>query len=218
MGNDFAISIKMNSADFQKGGFSPEDSIQVAKLFSDSGIDNIEISGGTYEQPRLLGLDKVSINPKRSENRKESTIAREAYFLSYAEEIAKVVNIPLMVTGGFRTKEGMEAALRDGACEIVGVGRPLCANPYAIKELLSGQIDELPKYEKTLSIGPWWLSPSSPFRLIQAINAFSAQAWFYQQIKKMGKGLMPDLNLKPWKAFREDAKADQEAIKEYQNF
>ena len=81
MGNDFAISIKMNSADFQKGGFSPEDSIQVAKLFSDSGIDNIEISGGTYEQPRLLGLDKVSINPKRSENRKESTIAREAYFL-----------------------------------------------------------------------------------------------------------------------------------------
>jgi hypothetical protein len=54
--------------------------------------------------------------------------------------------------------------------------------------------------------------------LIQAINAFSAQAWFYQQIKKMGKGLMPDLSLKPWKAFREDAKADQEAIKEYQNF
>ena len=218
VGTDFAISIKMNSADFQKGGFSPEDSIQVAKLFSDSGIDNIEISGGTYEQPRLLGLDKVSINPKRSESRKESTIAREAYFLSYAEEIAKVVNIPLMVTGGFRTKEGMEAALADGACEIVGVGRPLCANPYAIKELLAGQIDELPKYEKTLSIGPWWLSQTSPFRLIQAINAFSAQAWFYQQIKKMGKGSMPDLNLKPWKAFREDAKADQEAIKEYQNF
>ena len=76
----------------------------------------------------------------------------------------------------------------------------------------------MPKYEKTLSIGPWWLSPTSPFRLIQAINAFSAQAWFYQQIKKMGKGLMPDLNLKPWKAFREDAKADQESIKEYQNF
>ena len=132
-------------------------------MFSDSGIDNIEISGGTYEQPRLLGLDKVSINPKRSENRRESTIAREAYFLSYAEEIARVVNIPLMVTGGFRTKAGMEAALADGACEIVGVGRPLCANPYAIKELLAGQINELPKYGKTLSIGPWWLSPTSPF-------------------------------------------------------
>ena len=208
----------MNSADFQKGGFSSEDSIQVAKLFSDSGIDNIEISGGTYEQPRLLGLDNVSINPKRSENRKESTIAREAYFLSYAEEISKVVEIPLMVTGGFRTKAGIQAALDDGACEIVGIGRPLCANPYAVKELLAGKISELPKYEKTLSIGPWLLSPSSPFRIIQAINAFSAQAWFYQQIKKMGLGLMPDLDLKPWKAFREDAKEDQKATEKYKNF
>ena len=218
VGHDFAISIKMNSADFQKGGFSSEDSIQVAKLFSDSGIDNIEISGGTYEQPRLLGLDNVSINPKRSENRKESTIAREAYFLSYAEEISKVVEIPLMVTGGFRTKAGIQAALDDGACEIVGIGRPLCANPYAIKELLAGKISELPKYEKTLSIGPWLLSPSSPFRIIQAINAFSAQAWFYQQIKKMGLGLMPDLDLKPWKAFREDTKEDQKATEKYKDF
>ena len=107
VGHDFAISIKMNSADFQKGGFSSEDSIQVAKLFSDSGIDNIEISGGTYEQPRVIGVDNVSINPTRSDIRKESTIAREAYFLEYAEKIKKNIQIPLMVTGGFRTKEGM---------------------------------------------------------------------------------------------------------------
>lgn len=215
VGSDFAISVKMNSADFQKGGFSSEDSIEVAKILSNSGIDNLEISGGTYEQPRLLGLDKVSINPERSENRRESTVAREAYFLSYAEKIAEAVDIPLMVTGGFRTKEGMEAALGDGACQIVGVGRPLCANPYAIKELLNGEINQLPKFEKTLSIGPWLLSPSSPFRLIQAINAFSAQAWFYQQIKKMSSGKMPDLALKPFKAFRNDAKEDQTAILEY---
>tara|TARA_B100000945_G_scaffold130843_1_gene104449 strand:- start:7548 stop:8846 length:1299 start_codon:yes stop_codon:yes gene_type:complete len=216
VGEDFAISIKMNSADFQKGGFSPEDSLEVAKILSLSGIDNIEISGGTYEQPRLLGLDNVSINPERSEVRKESTIAREAYFLSYAEQISKSVEIPLMVTGGFRSKDGMESALADGACQIVGIGRPLCANPYAIKELLADQIEELPKYEKTLSIGPWLLSPSSPIKLIQFLNAFSAQAWFYQQIKKMGAGDMPDLSLNPFKAFRNDAKADKEAYSEYE--
>ena len=66
VGHDFAISIKMNSADFQKGGFSAEDSIEVAKIIESAGVDNIEISGGTYEQPRLLGLDNVSINPDRS--------------------------------------------------------------------------------------------------------------------------------------------------------
>ena len=215
VGEDFPISVKMNSADFQKGGFSPDDSIQVAKIIEAAGVDNIEISGGTYEQPRLLGLDNVSINPDRSEVRKESTIAREAYFLEYAEKIKKNIQIPLMVTGGFRTREGMESAVKSGACEIVGVGRPLCANPFAIKEMFDGKIEQLPIYEKTLSLGPWIFSPSSPFRLIQALNAFGAQAWFYQQIKRMGDNKLPDLSLGLFSAFRKDANEDKEAFKNF---
>ena len=215
VGEDFPISVKMNSADFQKGGFSPDDSIQVAKIIEAAGVDNIEISGGTYEQPRLLGLDNVSINPDRSEVRKESTIAREAYFLEYAEKIKKNIQIPLMVTGGFRTKEGMESAVKSGACEIVGVGRPLCANPFAIKEMFDGKIEQLPIYEKTLSLGPWIFSPSSPFRLIQALNAFGAQAWFYQQIKRMGDNKLPDLSLGLFSAFRKDTNEDKEAFKNF---
>ncbi len=217
VGEDFPISVKMNSADFQKGGFSPDDSIQVAKIIEAAGVDNIEISGGTYEQPRLLGLDNVSINPDRSEVRKESTIAREAYFLEYAEKIKKNIQIPLMVTGGFRTKEGMESAVKSGACEIVGVGRPLCANPFAIKEMFDGKIEQLPIYEKTLSLGPWIFSPSSPFRLIQALNAFGAQAWFYQQIKRMGDNKLPDLSLGLFSAFRKDNNEDKEAFKNFNN-
>ena len=217
VGEDFPISVKMNSADFQKGGFSPDDSIQVAKIIEAAGVDNIEISGGTYEQPRLLGLDNVSINPDRSEIRKESTIAREAYFLEYAEKIKKNIQIPLMVTGGFRTKEGMESAVKSGACEIVGVGRPLCANPFAIKEMFDGKIEQLPIYEKTLSLGPWIFSPSSPFRLIQALNAFGAQAWFYQQIKRMGDNKLPDLSLGLFSAFRKDTNEDKEAFKNFNN-
>ena len=217
VGEDFPISVKMNSADFQKGGFSPDDSIQVAKIIEAAGVDNIEISGGTYEQPRLLGLDNVSINPDRSEVRKESTIAREAYFLEYAEKIKKNIQIPLMVTGGFRTREGMESAVKSGACEIVGVGRPLCANPFAIKEMFDGKIEQLPIYEKTLSLGPWIFSPSSPFRLIQALNAFGAQAWFYQQIKRMGDNKLPDLSLGLFSAFRKDTSEDKEAFKNFNN-
>ena len=217
IGEDFPISVKMNSADFQKGGFSPDDSIQVAKIIEAAGVDNIEISGGTYEQPRLLGLDNVSINPDRSEVRKESTIAREAYFLEYAEKIKKNIQIPLMVTGGFRTKQGMESAVKSGACEIVGVGRPLCANPFEIKEMFDGKIEQLPIYEKTLSLGPWIFSPSSPFRLIQALNAFGAQAWFYQQIKRMGDNKLPDLSLGLFSAFRKDTNEDKEAFKNFNN-
>ncbi|MEY2972512.1 MAG: hypothetical protein RI886_289, partial [Pseudomonadota bacterium] len=209
VGNDFPISVKLNSADFQKGGFSAEESIEVAQIFENAGVDLIEISGGTYEQPKLIGVDNISINPERSEIRKDSTIAREAYFLDYAARIRDAVKMPLMVTGGFRTKQGMENALASEICQIVGVGRPLCADPHCIKKLFTGEIEKLPNFEKTLSLGPWIFSPNSPFTLIQAINAFGAMAWFYQQIKEMSKGRMPDLEKKLLQAFLADTKEDK---------
>ena len=215
VGEDFPISVKLNSADFQKGGFTSDESIQVAKMLEDSGVDIIEISGGTYEQPKLIGVDDLTINPKRSEERKESTIAREAYFLEYAQDIRKAVSLPLMVTGGFRTKVGIEDALQSNVCQMVGIGRPLCADPYCIKKMIAGEIETLPSFEKTLSLGPSIFSPSSPFTIIKVINAFGAMAWFYQQIKNMANGLMPNHEQKLFNAFRSDMKADKLAIKDY---
>ena len=215
VGDDFPISMKLNSADFQKGGFSENESIEVAKILEDAGLDLLEISGGTYEQPKLIGADHISINPERSEIRKESTIAREAYFLEYADQIRKAVSMPLMVTGGFRTKEGIENALRSNICQIVGVGRPLCADPLCIKKMIDGELEILPSVEKTLSLGPWLLSSSSPIKLIQVINAFGAMAWCYQQIKRMADGLMPNNDQKLFNALRKDTKADKQAFKDY---
>jgi len=216
VGEDFPISVKLNSADFQKGGFSPDESIKVAQMLENAGVDIIEISGGTYEQPKLIGVE-ASINAKRSEKRKESTIAREAYFLEYAQDIRKAVSIPLMVTGGFRTREGINDALKSNVCQIVGIGRPLCADPYCIKKMISGELETLPSFEKTLSLGPSILSPSSPFTLIKVINAFASMAWFYQQIKNMAKGLMPNQEQKLFNAFTADMKADKLALKDYLN-
>ena len=216
VGEDFPISVKLNSADFQKGGFSPNESIKVAQMLENAGVDIIEISGGTYEQPKLIGVE-ASINAKRSEKRKESTIAREAYFLEYAQDIRKAVSIPLMVTGGFRTREGINDALQSNVCQIVGIGRPLCADPYCIKKMISGELETLPSFEKTLSLGPSILSPSSPFTLIKVINAFASMAWFYQQIKHMAKGLMPNQEQKLFNAFTADMKADKLALKDYLN-
>ena len=215
VGEDFPISVKLNSADFQKGGFTPDESIQVAQMLENAGVDIIEISGGTYEQPKLIGVDDLTINPKRSEQRKESTIAREAYFLEYAKDITKAVSLPLMVTGGFRTREGIEDALQSNVCQIVGIGRPLCADPYCVKKMIAGELEVLPSFEKTLSLGPSILSPSSPFTIIKVINAFGGMAWFYQQIKNMAKGLMPNHKQKLFNAFRADMKADKLAIKDY---
>ena len=143
--------MKLNSADFQKGGFTENESIQVAKILEEAGLDLLEISGGTYEQPKLIGADQISINPDRSEIRRESTIAREAYFLEYAKNIREAVSLPLMVTGGFRSKDGIEKALQSNICQIVGVGRPLCADPHCIKKMINGKLEVLPAFEKTWS-------------------------------------------------------------------
>ncbi len=112
----FIISVKLNSADFQRGGISEEDVISVFKAVDEAGIDLIEISGGTYEAPAMAGV--------KQEKRKASTIAREAYFLEFAEKIRQHVQCKLMVTGGFRTVEGMNAALESGACDFIGIARP----------------------------------------------------------------------------------------------
>ena len=132
LGNDFPISVKLNSSDFQKGGFSDEESITVAKILNDEKIDLLEISGGTYEQAKFLGYDKLAVKPKKNISLKKNTIAREAYFLSYAEKISLQSKVPIMVTGGFRSQIGMNAAL-SSVCQMIGVARPLCADPKAVK-------------------------------------------------------------------------------------
>ena len=108
VGADFPVALKLNSDDFRKGGFSSEECLQVVRWLNDESLDLLEVSGGTYEQPRLIGFegrgaDAVQVRP--------STRVREAYFLGYAAAIRKVARMPLMVTGGFRTRAGMEDAL-----------------------------------------------------------------------------------------------------------
>ncbi len=203
VGADFPISVKLNSADFQRGGFSHEDSIQVAAWLNAESVDLLEISGGTYEQPRLVGLDNLTLHPEKSEVRQQSTVAREAYFLAYAADIRAATTMPLMVTGGFRTLAGMNAALADGAMDVVGVGRPYCVDPACGVKLLDGRLQAVPAPEKTLRIGPGLLGPASPITLLRALNGWGQQGWFCLQILRMADGKDPDLKLGVYRAFQD---------------
>ena len=206
VGTDFPVSVKLNSADFQCGGFSHEDSIRVATWLDAEGLDLLEISGGTYEQPRLVGLDDMTLHPEKAEVRRESTIAREAYFLEYAKDIRATVKMPLMVTGGFRTLAGMNAALGSGTMDVVGIARPLCVDPAIPAKLLSGVAKETPAYEKTLRLGPGILGPHSPINLLKALNGWGQQGWFCLQLLRMGEGKDPDPKMGVFSAFRNYAK------------
>ncbi len=194
VGGDFPVSVKLNSDDFRKGGFTHADCLQVVEMLNGESLDLLEISGGTYEQPRLLGFEGKTESV--GEPIRDSTRQREAYFLDYAVAIRKVAKMPLMVTGGFRTREGMQQALADGHCDMIGLGRPLCTEPDVPRRLLSGEISAAPQHEKHLRLGASkWLSGASPIFFIKLVNVLGAQGWYYLQLFRLADGKAADPRL-----------------------
>ena len=96
--------------------------------------------------------------------------------------------MPLMVTGGFRTGEGMEDALREGSVDAIGLDRPLITDPD-VSRLLAGDKLTFASYERTLHWGPGPLSPTSPVFAFKAVNVLGQQGWFYQQLARRADGL-----------------------------
>lgn len=184
VGPKFAISVKLNSADFQKGGFAFEDSQTVAGWLAEDGVDLIEISGGTYEQPKLLGIE--GMEPVEQPGVKASTLAREAYFVDFALAMKEAVKVPLMVTGGFRSHAAMEEALARGAADVIGLGRPLCVEPDGAARILAGA-ESLPRAENGLGLFPDWLAFLKRVPMLRAADSFAGQYWFYAQIAAMGR-------------------------------
>ena len=113
----FAVSVKLNSADFQRGGFSADDAKQVVKLLNPLGVDLLELSGGSYEAPAMQG-----------QARDGRTLAREAYFLEFAQDIVQVATMPIMVTGGIRRLPVAEQVLASGI-DMVGIATALAIQP-----------------------------------------------------------------------------------------
>ncbi|MFI4979609.1 MAG: NADH:flavin oxidoreductase/NADH oxidase family protein [Nevskiales bacterium] len=204
VGPDFPVGLKLNSADFQKGGFSSEECLQVVQWLNGSGLDLLEISGGTYEQPRLLGYTgeaSPAVDAAQASVPSRSTQRREAYFLEYAVAIRKVATMPLMVTGGFRTRAGMEQALAEGSVDVIGLGRPLCTDAEVPKRLLAGSDTKLPDYEHRLKLGNGVFAPTTNVFLFKLVNLLGQQGWYYQQIARMGDGLKPVLERGVFSAF-----------------
>jgi len=198
--DNFALAVKLNSADFQKGGFAPEESLQVAAWLQEAGIDALEISGGSYESPKMMNMAGLDESDEGAGRVQSSTAAREAYFIQFAAEMQREVRIPLMVTGGFRSAEGMSQAIAEDGIGLIGLARPLCVDPAAPQKLLEGQ-SALDRWEDRLRVGPGWFGPQSPFAMLKAINGFGVMSWYYQQLRRLGDGLPPDPSLGVFSSF-----------------
>ena len=172
VGSGYPIGIKINSADFQNGGFTELESLEVIRLLENEGIDLIEISGGTYEKPAMIQGD-----------RKKSTIAREAYFLDYIEKARKLIKTPLLLTGGIRSVSVMEKALKDGNLDFIGLARPFCLYPNLANQVFDGSVK---RFETPI--------PNIGIKFLDKLGGVELP-WYELQIQRIGKGKSPKTNL-----------------------
>ncbi|KAM5352765.1 hypothetical protein ACJ41O_005487 [Fusarium nematophilum] len=181
----FCIGMKFNSVDHQSdqpAESSPElqECLEQIAIISEVGLDFLEVSGGTYENPTMMGESPNT--PPRS----EKTAARESFFLDFAREMrAKLPDMPLIVTGGFRTRAGMEAALKEGACDMIGIGRPSILNPsLPVNTILSKEVksEDAKVYVRRIQT-PWLLKKLGP----KVVGAGVESAWYSKQIQMIGR-------------------------------
>ena len=197
---DFTLAVKLNSADFQRGGFSFEESLSVAGWLDEAGVDVIELSGGSVEQPKMNALS--GIEPVFDPTVSRSTREREAYFARFVPEMRKHVSrAKMMVTGGYRTAKGMADSITDDGVDLIGLSRPLAVFPNGAAELLSGERTGFPSWDHHLRLGPGILGPKSPIALVKVINGFGSISWHNEQILAMADGKPTNPNMSLFKAF-----------------
>lgn len=174
LGSEFPVAVKLNSADFQRGGFSEDDSLAVIGMLEREGVDLIEISGGNYESPTFMDL-----------NVKESTRNREAYFIDFARRVREHCDIPLMITGGFRNRAFAEATLKNKEADVIGMARPFLVDPEFGDRFLKGELQEvnLPR-----------------FKVGRGISLMSEGGYYNFQLARLARGRQPKLNLGPYRA------------------
>jgi 2,4-dienoyl-CoA reductase-like NADH-dependent reductase (Old Yellow Enzyme family) len=172
-GPAFTVAVKLNSADFQRGGFEFGEAIEVARALEAEGVDLIEISGGTYERPANMGTEH-----------RASTRAREAYFLDYARAIRAATKVPLMLTGGLRSAAAMADAIESGAVDVVGIARPMTYEPELPARLLAGEVAAA--------------TPVEIRTAFRRITDFAQVGWYQQQMLRIAAGDEPDLRMGAW--------------------
>jgi 2,4-dienoyl-CoA reductase-like NADH-dependent reductase (Old Yellow Enzyme family) len=170
----FAVAVKLNSADFQRGGFTTDDARQVVEMLGRLQVDLVELSGGSYEAPAMQG-----------QARDGRTLAREAYFLEFARDIKAAATMPVMVTGGIRRRPVVEQVLGTGV-DMVGMATALAIDPFLPRDWRLGK-DNAPE-----------LAPITWKNKVLASLANMAVVKF--QLNKLSKGQTPNPNVSPLRA------------------
>lgn len=185
----FALAVKLNSADFQRGGFSAEDAKQVVGLLNQLPVDLVELSGGSYEAPAMQG-----------QARDGRTLAREAYFLEFAREIQAVAKMPVMVTGGIRRRQVADQVIESGV-QMVGIGTALAIDPSLPAGWQAGK-GSAPQLRPIT-----WKN--------KALASLGTMAMVKFQLHRLSQAKRPNPQVSPWWALLRQQWADASRTRRY---
>lgn len=135
VGPAFPIGIKINSTDKLEGGLTTDDALQIVQLLDETSVDLIDISGGTY----FPGAASSS----------EGTSSSDPYFIDFARQAKKITSIPIMLTGGFETRDQATRVLADGSAYAISLARAMVLNASLANAWLSdaGGDPEFPTFD-----------------------------------------------------------------------
>ena len=189
---EFAVAVKLNSADFQRGGFTADDAKQVVEWLNDLGVDLVELSGGSYEAPAMQG-----------DARDGRTLAREAYFVEFAHDIQTVAKMPVMVTGGIRRRPVAESVVHSGV-DMVGIGTALAIDTQLPRAWLEGK-DTAPELPPIT-----WKN--------KAFASLANMALVKFQLRKLSQRKQPDPGVSPLRALIEQQLGNALRTRQYRRW
>ncbi|MEV7025819.1 NADH:flavin oxidoreductase/NADH oxidase family protein [Kitasatospora sp. NPDC093558] len=188
----FAVAVKLNSADFQRGGFDADDAKQVIAMLAPLGVDLVELSGGTYESPAMTGRPAD-----------ERTRSREAYFLDLAADLVRTSRIPLMLTGGITRRETAERVLADGIA-VVGMGTALAVTPDLPHRWAAGT-----DFDRALRPVTW---------SDKALASAAGMAQVRHQLRRLAAGRTPAPGTRPAVALAAEQLQQRKALRRYRTW
>jgi 2,4-dienoyl-CoA reductase-like NADH-dependent reductase (Old Yellow Enzyme family) len=189
---EFAVAVKLNSADFQRGGFDADDALRVIEMLAPLGVDVVELSGGSYESPAMTG--------RAADSR---TAAREAYFLELAAELAKTSPIPLMLTGGITRQDTANMVLAN-SIDIVGMGTAIAVTPDLPNRWSRGE--EAGRRLKPVKWSDKTLASAASMALVR------------HQMRQITRGLEPTGRTHPLWALLVDQQVQRKALARYRKW
>lgn len=134
VGKDFVIGVRMSCHEFMmedKGveGFDLEKTKEIVVELEKMGVAFIHASAGR------IGHTPDHAFPPLYEPRGVN--------LRFAEEVKKLVKIPVITVGRYQDAKIIKKVIRDGQADIVAMCRPVIADPYISKKICDGQEDRI---------------------------------------------------------------------------